>query len=468
MVDFVFNLKNIKKIEAPETGYRLYKYSTKPFLCIKITNKGTKTYIVRFKDGKKKAIDKFDNIPLNKAIEKAEDMRIAYAKGLPLDGSTPTKSIKQVNAPTFIQMADKYLTWSKQHKKDSTIETDRSNLKNHIIPVLGNMKVNKITTRDIATLIDSIKGKSQKYTYIKSIKDIPLKNLTQNDFINILSDLNYNDEIKLNIEEYGQDNIYKALLFHTQDKDVLDRYFKKFTQTYTQVKECGQGTANRIKATLSHMFNTAMMWNEPEWECITKNPCQGIKSSQPKAKTRYLDKEELNRLYNVLEADEYKNSQVSYVIRFLLATGARKSEALTAKWEHIDFNRNIWRKPDTGSKTKLAPPVPLAPPAIKLLTEMLKKDDSGYIFKSPTDSNKHLGDFKKSFKTIMNKSSIENCSPHDLRRTFGSQLLLEGIDVFTVSKLLGHNSVSTTERHYAFLNLETLHSAVNVLDRIMR
>lgn len=91
----------------------------------------------------------------------------------------------------------------------------------------------------------------------------------------------------------------------------------------------------------------------------------------------------------------------------------------------------------------------------------------GYIFKSSVKPEEPINDFRKTFDNIMEKASIKNCTPHDLRRTFGSQLLLQGVDIYTVSKLLGHNSVATTEKHYAFLNRETLHNAVNALDGLL-
>lgn len=468
-----FNSTNFKKLLLPKddskAGYILYRHDSYSPLLLKVTKKGTRTFMVSFPDGSRKSIGKYipDEFGISQAREKAEEKILAFRKGLPLEEHQASKDTIQI--PTFLDMTNKYLEWAKNHKKESTIESDRSRLKIHVLPTLGNMPVDKITTRDISALLDKIKGsKSHKYTYIKSVRDIYIKNITQEDFIIFLKDLKYKGKPEINIEEYGQDKIYNALLFHIEDQKIVDKYFKKHAEYYSVKKPCGPGTANRVKATLSHMFNSAMMWPEPEWECIKSNPCTGIKSTQPKAKTRYLDRDELDRVYDVLETDEYKGTQIAFIIRFLLATGARKSEALNAKWEHFDFNRSIWRRPDNNSKTKLAPTIPLAPPAIRVLKEMSKLDNKGYLFKSEINPNKPVSEFRRSFKTVLKKAEVENCSPHDLRRIFGSQLLLNGTDMKTVSMLLGHNKVSTTERHYAFLNLETLHSAVDVLDGIMR
>lgn len=466
MSDFVFNLKNINTIEVPESGYRLYKYDKSPYLCLKVTSKGTKTYIVRFQNGSKRSVGKFSDISLSKAKEKADDLRQAFAKGFTLDEHNRSKN---KDVPTFLQMSNKYLKWSEHHKKESTVKTDKNKLKNHVIPYIGHKKVNKITTRDISSLLDSLKGKENIYTYIKSINGVSIKNLTQESFTEILVSLDYNEDPKLNIVDYGYNNLYQALLYHIESKTIVDKFFKKNVITYSVSKKVGEGTATRVKAIISHMFKTAMTWNEPEWECITNNPCISIKSSQSKSKERYLDKVELNRLYNVLETDEYLNSKISHIVRFLLATGARKSEATNARWEHIDFSRRLWRKPKNDSKTKLTPPVPLSPPALRVLQEMYQNDKKGYIFKSETNPNKPIGEFRKSFNTLLRKAEVDHCTPHDLRRTYGSILLQTGSpDIFKVSKLLGHKNVSTTQKHYAFLDLESLHDAVDALDGIMR
>ena len=55
------------------------------------------------------------------------------------------------------------------------------------------------------------------------------------------------------------------------------------------------------------------------------------------------------------------------------------------------------------------------------------------------------------FKQNMERLEIQDARFHDLRRTFGYNLIKQGIPIYQVSKLLGHASVTTTERHYASL-----------------
>ena len=53
------------------------------------------------------------------------------------------------------------------------------------------------------------------------------------------------------------------------------------------------------------------------------------------------------------------------------------------------------------------------------------------------------------FKKECRKLEIQNARFHDLRRIFGYNLIKQGMSIFKVSKLLGHASVRTTEKHYA-------------------
>ncbi|MBN4071837.1 tyrosine-type recombinase/integrase [bacterium AH-315-F18] len=56
-----------------------------------------------------------------------------------------------------------------------------------------------------------------------------------------------------------------------------------------------------------------------------------------------------------------------------------------------------------------------------------------------------------------------NCHWYVLRHTFASQLVMQGVSIFKVSKFLGHAGVTTTERHYAHLTPELLHGDINLL-----
>ena len=86
------------------------------------------------------------------------------------------------------------------------------------------------------------------------------------------------------------------------------------------------------------MFSLAVAWG---WR--SDNPAQGISRYQEHKRERWLDNEEIQRLWAVL--DQYPEHLTAYVFKFLLLTGARKGETLQATWDQFDLEKGIWTKP---------------------------------------------------------------------------------------------------------------------------
>lgn len=103
--------------------------------------------------------------------------------------------------------------------------------------------------------------------------------------------------------------------------------------------------ANRTLALLSKMFSLAISWGWRE-----DNPAGGIEKYQEEKRDRWLDQEELDRLWAVLGS--YPNQITAYVFKFLLLTGARKGEVLGATWDQFDLEKGVWTKPSHLTKQK--------------------------------------------------------------------------------------------------------------------
>ncbi|HIB05766.1 MAG TPA: site-specific integrase [Candidatus Marinimicrobia bacterium] len=145
--------------------------------------------------------------------------------------------------------------------------------------------------------------------------------------------------------------------------------------------------------------------------------------------------ENRSRVYNDLELNllfnELRDQDFNSFVKFAYFTGARSGEIRRLKPENIaDGYLDITGK--TGRRM------------VKITTQaanVLSNQDPLWSYSRDFVSHK----FKKECRRL----GIKNARFHDLRRTFGYNLIKQGMSIYKVSKLLGHSSVRTTEQHYA-------------------
>jgi integrase len=98
---------------------------------------------------------------------------------------------------------------------------------------------------------------------------------------------------------------------------------------------------------------------------------------------------------------------------------------------------------------------------VSFFSEVLKemRGISGPVFRYGPDG---LGDFKKGFRGAVRRAKIRHCTPHCMRHTFATRLVLAGVDIVNVQDLLGHADI-TTPRKYAHPNPSHKQAAVEKL-----
>lgn len=212
--------------------------------------------------------------------------------------------------------------------------------------------------------------------------------------------------------------------------------------------------ANRVLSLLSTMFGLSVNWG---WR--SDNPVKGIKKYQEEKRDRWLNHEELQRLWATL--DKYPSHLVAYIFKFLLLTGARKSEAMQATWDQFDLEKGLWRKPSYLTKQKKVEYLPLSDKALDILREVkkLSSKHSDYVF--PGRDDQPIKKLEHFWYKILNEASLANVRIHDLRHTHASHLVSSGLSLSIVGKLLGHTQASTTQR-YAHLADEPLRQAAEL------
>jgi len=215
--------------------------------------------------------------------------------------------------------------------------------------------------------------------------------------------------------------------------------------------------ANRVLALLSKMFNLAESWDlRPDGT----NPCRHVEKYRERNRERFLSEAELARLAEVLAAAErtrIETPSVIAAIRLLLFTGARLSEILTLRWEHVDVEGQCLRLPDSKTGAKV---VYLPPAALEILTALDRHEDNPYVI-AGAKLGSHLINLQKPWRRIRAKAGLGDVRLHDLRHSFASMAVAGGLSLPVIGALLGHTQPATTAR-YAHLADDPLKQAANL------
>ena len=222
-------------------------------------------------------------------------------------------------------------------------------------------------------------------------------------------------------------------------------------------RDYAAGTINRVLVLLRYGYTLALRWHI---DGVDSNPAKELKNLKEDNKIeRYLTPEQTTRLLQAVRHSQ--NPLLADIVAFLLFTGARKREALDAKWQDVDWRQKLWRIPKT--KSGKVRHVPLSSGALRLLQDLQEKADPAfeYIFANPRTGLPFVSIFY-SWDTARKAAGLPELRIHDLRHSFASFLVNAGRSLYEVQELLGHADIRTTSR-YAHLSRERLREAVEVV-----
>ena len=209
-----------------------------------------------------------------------------------------------------------------------------------------------------------------------------------------------------------------------------------------------------------------MFTKAEEWEMVSEETLKRVRKvkllQEDSGRLRFLSKEECRELIDTCK--QYKRlNHLTPIVIIALNTGMRREELLSLEWgKHVDLKHGfiLLDRTKNGERRE----IPINQTVREVLQGIVRRMDSPYVF---IDSKgKRYLDMKNSFRTACDKAMIQDFRFHDLRHTFASHLVMAGVDIVTVSKLLGHKSLKMTMR-YAHLAPEHKVNSVNVLDEIL-
>jgi len=238
------------------------------------------------------------------------------------------------------------------------------------------------------------------------------------------------------------------------DKRLNQISRQQIQQFHTNLKgeNLSASTCNHYIKLIKHSLNLAI-----DWEMLETNPASRVPLFHEDNKMEnYLDDHQLKQLMGVLTTDD--NRAVCQILMYLLSTGARLNEALSAKWENVDIDKRVWIIPASNSKSKRVRSVPLNDSAINIIKQ-LKTESYSHLFINQ-QSQKPYTTIHKVWGRLREKAGLKHLRIHDLRHQYASFLVNDGRTLYEVQQILGHSDPSVTQR-YAHLSTKALQDAAN-------
>ncbi len=300
-------------IEARDATYLVRDTDVKGFVLV-VTPAGARSYAVDYRAGsgrgspkRRLTIGKHGS-PWTPETARIEAKRLLAEVAAGRDPSTARREDRK--ALTFGELIDLYLSEGVSHKKASTLKADRGRIENHLRPLLGNLRADRIARADVERMRNSVTaGKTA--------------------------------------ETIGGGERRPG-----------------------SIATGGKGAAAQCVALVSAIFAFAI-----ERGVCAVNPGRGVKKAPVRKVERFWSEAEIAKLAAALEGEARRsgNPFPSTAIKLLLLTGCRRGEIVNLCWDHVDFDRECLRLPDSKTGAKI---VYLNAPARALLQQLTHLADN--------------------------------------------------------------------------------------------
>ena len=218
--------------------------------------------------------------------------------------------------------------------------------------------------------------------------------------------------------------------------------------------------ANRVIAVGRTIFSYAYVWGILS---DGNNPFRNIKLYREILRDRFLGPSEYRRVGRILD-DFERNGTISRYglagVRTLILTGCRVSEIELLRWDDVELQDGYFRLPDS----KTGPRVIEMPAGVQEIFGSLHNNGSEFVFPG---RHGRIG-LNKVWRKVRRKAGLEDVRLHDLRHSYATMAVGQGISMPVIARLLGHSTLWTTTRYVHSSRRQSSEAADLVCAAILR
>ena len=288
-------------------------------------------------------------------------------------------------------------------------------------------------------------------------------------------------------------SLYNAQMVNV-DSELCQSLINKLSEKYSR------STISKVYVLLNMCFNYAFTK-----EHISENPMMKVKMPKEsslvtkKKEAKWLSSSDVEKFVQEAERVNTREFRIkgkvgervygvnAYYAILIIYTGLRIGELMALTWEDIDFKNKTLnvnksrakgkidgkttlyiKDPKSESGTRI---IPLSDRAIYALQKIkeysteLKLNSDNNLIVANTSSESNI---TRTVKSMLFRAGCETekCGLHALRHTFGSLLLEKGVDLKTISYLLGHSDITVTANIYLHITREKAINSIEVLNKV--
>jgi integrase len=199
----------------------------------------------------------------------------------------------------------------------------------------------------------------------------------------------------------------------------------------------------------------AFSWADEEG-ILSPNPLRTLKAGRAAKRTRVLTAEEQAEILNTVRDKQFKT-----FLRAMLATGCRPSEVARVTAANVNLELGVWvfDQHKTEKQTKKSRVIYLTPEMVELSRELMQKQPEGPLFRGPRRNSPYSRNaIRTRFRRLRAKlPHLKYFVCYNVRHTFATQALVNGVGVAQVAELLGHTSTEMVSSRYGHLAEEMSH-----------